>query len=154
MFCTWKSENRWAASSDSVQIGSLSENKDLHLLLALNKGVWFATSSVGHQRVKYNAKSYLKSLIWALTLLGYSSHKTQTQEVTLQSCSACRIGVLLRQREFPRLRLKQTFYYVECENETKQFWQYLCLRGNCQLQRKTKQEDTLVSAKWILLWFS
>lgn len=86
-FKVWK---RWA-SSDSLRIGSLSENKDLHLLLPLHKGVWFAANSVGHQRVKHNMKNYLKSLSWAPTLLGYCSHKTQPQEIRLQSCSACRI---------------------------------------------------------------
>lgn len=120
----WK---RWA-SSDSVQIGTLSVNKDLHLLLLPNKGVWFATNSVGHQRVKYNTKNYLKSLIWALTLLGYCSHKTATGNQASEFF-AWRINVWLRQREFPRFLLKQAIFYVECENETNQLWHTIYVWG-------------------------
>lgn len=138
IFCTWKSE------TDELPLilckqAAYQRTKTCTYCCRWTKEFGLLLNAVGYQRVKYNMKNYLKSLIWALTLLGCSSHKTQPQEIRLQSCSACRISVLLRQREFPRFQLKQTFYYVECENETNQLWQYLRLRGNCQLERRIRK---------------
>lgn len=61
-----------------ANIGSLLENKDLHLLLSPKKRICFDANSAGHQGVKYNRKNCLKNLIWAPALLDCNSHKTQS----------------------------------------------------------------------------